>query len=460
MDISKKILVYFSLTTIVVLGIALMFIFTLFSDYREEEFRQRQKDKIVSTIKFLVEIKHADQIVLESIDMLTINDLYDEKLILFDKNKNLIYSSIDDTPLLFSKSILSSLSTSNPVNHIKDGLYDVVGIYYNTGGNIYYGISKAYDTFGYTKLQYLKFILLTTFFGITVIVIMVSYFLSQKITQPLLALTKKINQYDFDADFDPIVVEQSKNEIAALSVQFNKLMKRVHDVYAFQKHAIHHISHELKTPISILVSNFERIELETDIKLLKEMISQQKKDTKSLGGIINSLLEISKAEAGNALNLAETRIDELIFDIAEDLNIVNNDFHFMIDYLNPEDENYLIVNANNTLLKAALQNLMVNCINYSRDKTARINIAKGDGKLKISFENNGPIIIEQEKQFLFQHFFRGENSVGHSGFGLGLVFVYKILRLHGGTVSYSSICDDLNVFTIVLPLRESSEMVY
>ena len=361
---------------------------------------------------------------------------------------------------MFSKSILSSLSTSNPVNHIKDGLYDVVGIYYNTGGNIYYGISKAYDTFGYTKLQYLKFILLTTFFGITVIVIMVSYFLSQKITQPLLALTKKINQYDFDADFDPIVVEQSKNEIAALSVQFNKLMKRVHDVYAFQKHAIHHISHELKTPISILVSNFERIELETDIKLLKEMISQQKKDTKSLGGIINSLLEISKAEAGNALNLAETRIDELIFDIAEDLNIVNNDFHFMIDYLNPEDENYLIVNANNTLLKAALQNLMVNCINYSRDKTARINIAKGDGKLKISFENNGPIIIEQEKQFLFQHFFRGENSVGHSGFGLGLVFVYKILRLHGGTVSYSSICDDLNVFTIVLPLRESSEMVY
>ena len=280
MDISKKILVYFSLTTIVVLGIALMFIFTLFSDYREEEFRQRQKDKIVSTIKFLVEIKHADQIVLESIDRLTINDLYDEKLILFDKNKNLIYSSIDDTPLLFSKSILSSLSTSNPVNHIKDGLYDVVGIYYNTGGNIYYGISKAYDTFGYTKLQYLKFILLTTFFGITVIVIMVSYFLSQKITQPLLALTKKINQYDFDADFDPIVVEQSKNEIAALSVQFNKLMKRVHDVYAFQKHAIHHISHELKTPISILVSNFERIELETDIKLLKEMISQQKKDTR------------------------------------------------------------------------------------------------------------------------------------------------------------------------------------
>ena len=165
MGIRKKILLYFSLTTISLTGVALLFIYTLFAEYREEEFQQLQKEKIKSALFFLSEIKKADNELTEAIDRLTINDLYNEKLLIFNHKKELIYSSIDDTPIQYSKSILNELSEKNEWFESKDELFDVVGLYFQNNGNAYYGISKAYDKFGYSKLNYLKYILFATYFN-------------------------------------------------------------------------------------------------------------------------------------------------------------------------------------------------------------------------------------------------------------------------------------------------------
>lgn len=452
MGIRKKILLYFSLTTVALTGIALFFIYTLFAEYREEEFQQRQKEKIKSTLFFLSEIKKADKDLTEAIDRLTINDLYNEKLLIFNHKKELIYSSIDDTPIQYSKNILDKLSLDNEWFDSKDEAYDVVGLYFQNDENAYYGISKAYDKFGYSKLNYLKYILFFTFIIISAAVILIAYFLSKKITQPLISITKKISSYNFEGEYNPIEFEQSKNEIAILAHQFNRLMKRMNDVFSFQKHAIHHISHELKTPIAILVSNFERIEKETNIDKIQDSIKNQKEDTKSLSDIINSLLEIAKAETGESIEFDKIRIDELIFDVADELKNIYPDFQFSIEYVQTEDENNLMLSANAHLLKAALMNLMLNSIHYSDDKKAKIIIGNKPESIEITFENNGAVITKNENQFLFQHFFRGENSKGKRGFGLGLVFVQKILALHNGNVSYHSRNSTSNIFTISLPL--------
>ncbi|MGC3946712.1 MAG: hypothetical protein QM762_19700 [Chryseolinea sp.] len=62
------------------------------------------------------------------------------------------------------------------------------------------------------------------------------------------------------------------------------------------------------------------------------------------------------------------------------------------------------------------------------------------------------MITENEQAFLFRHFFRGANSRGKRGFGLGLVFISKILSLHKGTVTYAAQDGDLNTFSVLLPL--------
>jgi signal transduction histidine kinase len=253
-------------------------------------------------------------------------------------------------------------------------------------------------------------------------------------------------------EYRPIEFEQSQNEISILAQRYNELMRKIAEVFSFQKHLIHHISHQLKTPISILVSNFEKMEKETDIKKLQKLIKDQKEDTKNLSEIIDSLLEIAKAESGSANNKERVRIDELIFDIADELKVVYPNFQFSVDYTQTEDEKYLILYANVRLMKAALTNLMLNCIQYSDEDKARITIGNKPERLGITFENRGAVISQDESRFLFQHFFRGGNSKGKRGFGLGLVFVQKILTLHNGSISYHTPNEHTNIFTITVPI--------
>lgn len=451
MKIRNRITLYFSLTTLVVSGVAFLSVYFLFSANREEEFQMRQKQKVQMTLELLAKIKQTDDKLLEEIDLLTIHDLYDEKLLLFNSNKQLIYSSLDDIP--FSKEILEQLTPENKWVEKKENKYDVIGTYVENNGKIFYGISKAYDKFGYSKLRFLGYILIATFLSIVAIVILISFYLSKKITERLATITQKITEYNPDtSECSLIEITTSKDEVSLLAQQFNKLVKRMNEAFSFQKHAIHHISHELKTPISVLVSNFEKIENETDIVKIKSLITAQKEDTKSLSEIINALLEIAKTESGTILKNEKLRIDEFIFDVAEELKNIYPDSQFLIDYASQtENENHLELTANARLIKSALLNLMQNNIQYSNENKANITINASGKFIQIIFENKGNPILEKENQFLFQHFFRGENSKGKRGFGLGLVLVHKIISLHKGTISYQ-FQKETNTFTIQLPL--------
>lgn len=450
MKIRNKILFYFSLIIPAITAVTFVVIYLLFSENREETFQMRQKEKIATTLEFLPDFKESDAEIIETLDEMSINELLHEKLLLFNKDKKLIYSNIVDIPVPVSKDILSNLNPKNKWIETKDGLYDVVGTYIDRKGKVYYGISKAYDDFGYSKLSYLRSVLIITFISITAVIILVSFYIARKITTPLEDITTKISSYDFTSNLQAIEFSDTKDEIAVLATVFNELMVRMNEAFAFQKHAVHHISHELKTPIAILVSNFERMEKETDLTELKKRIRNQKEDTRSLSEIINSLLEIAKIETTNEKFTEQFRIDELIFDVSDNLKHVYPNFVFSVDYAEPIDESRLEITGNSRLMKAVLSNLMENAINYSSDNHASIHI-ESQVQLEISFENKGKIINKQEVNYLFRHFFRGGNSKGKKGFGLGLVFVNRIITMHRGSIEYESKSPGLNRFKIRLP---------
>jgi signal transduction histidine kinase len=452
MSIRKKIILYFSTATIGLVGAVFLFVFTLFSEYREEEFQQEQKKKITSTLSFLTETRDIDESIIQAMDWITIHDFYDEKLLIYDENKSLIYSSIDDLPIMIAPQILEDLSETNKWFETKEGLYDVVGVYLKRGDKVYFGISKAYDAFGYSKLEFLKYTLFITFSVFSLIIVLISSYLSGKITSSVTNISRQINEYNFEGEFIPIQVKGSSDEISALGNRFNQLMKKMFDAFSFQKHAIQHISHELKTPIAILVSNFERMERETDPEQLQVLIQNQKEDTKNLGEIINYLMEISKSDSGENMSKSQIRVDDLIFDLIGELQTLHPGFSFSVTYENADAaEENLLINANERLIKSAILNLMVNCIQYSSEQKAYINLKSSLNPLKIDFINTGPVIHEHEKTFLFSHFFRGENSKGKRGFGLGLVFVAKTIALHGGNIEYSCPNNNTNIFSLSLP---------
>lgn len=453
MSIRTKILLNFSVTLILLIGGVFVFIYTLFAEYREEEFQKRQKEKITSTLSILSEIREIESNLVQAMDKIAINEFYDEKLLIFDENKKLRYSSLDDVPIPYSNNILEKLSPQSPWTESKDDLYDVVGVYVENDNKGYYGISKAYDSFGYSKLTFLKYVMISTFLAISLIIVLISYYLAGKIAQPIVDVANQINSYSFESQSVPVVSGSSNKEVSLLADRFNHLMSKMNEAFSFQKYAIHHISHELKTPIAILVSNFDRMEREQDQEMVKTMIQEQKEGTRALGEIINSLLEMAKIESGNPGTMTLIRIDELIYDVVGEVNLLYPDFLFQIEYgMESFDELNLTATGNLRLIRSAFTNLLVNSVLYNVEGVTKVIISEDKEMLTIQFINKGIVIPDKEQPFLFQHFYRGESSKGIRGFGLGLVFVQKIMALHKGDIHYQSENDDTNVFTVTLPL--------
>ena len=129
MKIRNKTLIYFSSTVILISAVSLAIIFILFSAHREEEFQQQQYSKIKHTIGLIDEFNKISAEVSLLLDKQDIHDFYDEKMLIYDHNKNLIFSSIDSLDILKASSTLNKLSVSNdwietlnciPFNNILD----------------------------------------------------------------------------------------------------------------------------------------------------------------------------------------------------------------------------------------------------------------------------------------------------------------------------------------------------
>lgn len=454
MKIRNKIIIYFSSTLIALSAISLGIINLLFSEYREEEFQQRQKEKIIQTIKFLGEYKEMSENLSEIMDKLTIHDFYDEKMLVFDGDKDLIYASVDDLNISNYNQILNQLSPSKRWIETKEDNYDIVGIYIENERNSFYAISKAYDNFGYSKLTFLRNTLLIIFLVFVIVVLSISLYLSKLISKPISDLVDHLKSYNVNNLAKEIRIRTTTFEITHLIETFNKLLQKTNETFLFQKHVVQHISHELKTPIAILVSELERIK-KNDIPVsVKNQLQEQIQKAKNLGDIINSLLEISKIESGQSFTMEIVRMDEMIFDLIDELNIIHPDFLFEWRYSSEDvEESKLKIKANKLLIRQALENILVNCINYSDNKTAQIKIDCTEPKyLSILFSNSGMSVKQNEVKFMFANFFRGNNSQGKPGFGLGLVLTKRIITLHNGSILYFSPDKNFNLFEIRLPL--------
>src|SRR5690554_1910968 len=217
MKIRNKILIYFSSTVVILTALSFIIIFYLFSEYREEEFQQHQNEKIEYTVKLITEFKQMSEELARLMDEQDIHDFYDEKLLVFDSKKNLIHSSLDDLPIASTNEILNSLSPANRWIETKDGNYDLIGVYLESNGNSFYAVSKAYDAFGYSKLYFLRNVLTGIFVAITVVVVLISLYLSNIISKPITKLAENLNDYDLNSETaSPIKIDTSSHELKYL----------------------------------------------------------------------------------------------------------------------------------------------------------------------------------------------------------------------------------------------------
>ena len=191
MTLKTKISLFVSLLFSVIYAISATVIYLLFADFRKEEFELRLRNKALSSIKLLVEVERMDKQLLSIIDQNNINKLYDEKTLIFDSNYNLIYSSLDDTQIKWSKSDLDYLK-QNHTFFRKYKEQEVYGIFYDTNDKDFYALISATDDYGQKKLLFLRYTLVVSYIFFTTICWLLTSFMVRKAMNPLLAFHQKI----------------------------------------------------------------------------------------------------------------------------------------------------------------------------------------------------------------------------------------------------------------------------
>ncbi|HET6979313.1 MAG TPA: HAMP domain-containing sensor histidine kinase [Pyrinomonadaceae bacterium] len=220
------------------------------------------------------------------------------------------------------------------------------------------------------------------------------------------------------------------------------------------------VSHELKTPLSLL-SLFSEI-LELDRVKSDEKKSEYyriiRDETRRLNKLIDNILDFSKIEAGRkTYNFVEGDLAEVIEKVlgSYQYQTVNSGFDVQTN-IQPDLPPVLI---DRDAMTQAISNLLDNAIKYSRD-TRRISIKTETVRsdLFIEIADNGIGIPRAEQGKIFEKFYRVGNGLVHDvkGSGLGLSLVKHIIEAHHGTISVDSEVGKGSRFTIRLPFAPRS----
>jgi K+-sensing histidine kinase KdpD len=190
------------------------------------------------------------------------------------------------------------------------------------------------------------------------------------------------------------------------------------------------LSHELKTPLTIIKSNVE-LALKNK-KCDEEMLKSILNEINYINDITDKLLFLTKKDFTRK-DFKEVDLEELVLDLFEKYSS-----KISINVDSQEDEEYIIY-GDKTLLKMALSNLIENSIKYGA-KHIDIKLVKVKHKIKLILKDDGIGIPKEKIPFIFDEFYRVDESRNKKikGFGLGLAIVKTILNLHKAKIKLES----------------------
>ncbi len=216
------------------------------------------------------------------------------------------------------------------------------------------------------------------------------------------------------------------------------ILKPLKDAVQKQEEFIQNVSHDLKTPISVILSNLYLIK-QKNYRNIEKNISTVEKHTTNMQKIINDMLFITKI--GVKKHKEDIDVNQLIKEVLYEFESLINEKNIN---LKVNEKGSITVEANKEELKKLFVNLIENAIKYNKENGfIEINISDNT----VSIKNSGRRIKPEERKKIFERFYRGDCARSTEGTGLGLAIVKEISKKYGIKVSLNS-TDDYNEFVL------------
>lgn len=446
MTIRNKLSIRF---TYIVAGILILFSLSIYfinEDYRHDEFINQLKTHAENNALRFLAIQNNDNIEhIADIDSITI---YKENSLLFDKNKKLLFQSHPHNSFPIKKEWLEFEDEEELQFSFED--FEIVSFIYKINGENYYIIASGVDKYGLSKLNNLRLVLIFGNLICLTFVFGLGRFYAAQALKPISKIIQKVDSISEQNLHERLKVDENNDELSKLSQTFNKMLERIEDAFIMKRNFVSNASHELRTPLTAITGQLEVTLLKKrNVEEYEKTIQSVLDDIKKLNQICNGLLELTYAnnKADNLSNI-KIRIDELLWEIRNDLLKIHPEYQIEIDYLNmPDDENIMFTKGNMHLIRTALINVIDNACKYSPDKLARVELDFNSNLIKIKVKDNGIGISEEEQKKIFRPFYRSSNALSFQGSGLGLALSKRIIEKYNGKVTLNS---QLNKGTTVL----------
>lgn len=300
------------------------------------------------------------------------------------------------------------------------------------------------------SLNSLTGVLIFLMFGVGVPASLVSYLIVKNSLLPLTRLTLKLQKVESTNLNQHLPIPKTRDEIQQLTVTYNSMLTRLDESFNRERQFIGDVAHELKTPLSTLISRIEvALTKNRSLSEFKNIMSENLVELNRLSATVNDVLDLAWAQSGEIESqFADVDLSGLTEEVGELLEKVTADKKI---HVVSEIAAGIKVRGMRQKLFRAIYNLADNAVKFTpvSGKIA-LSLRKEANDAILEVSNTGLGIAPADMPNVFKRFYRGKANSAE-GTGLGLSICRSIVEAHHGTLNVSSTPKKITTFTIRLP---------
>jgi signal transduction histidine kinase len=282
--------------------------------------------------------------------------------------------------------------------------------------------------------------------------LIIGWIVAGRVLKPIGQITKVAQEIQATDLSRRISLGGPPDELRELADTFDDMLGRIDSAFASQKDFIHEASHELRNPLAVIRTNLDVTLADPDATEadLRHTIEVVQHSSERMTRLVDDLLVYARK---GALSMQRETLDVslVVHEMAEEFRAGAAAREVaVVDQAPPG----LWVDGDHSALRQALANLLANAVRLSPPQsTIRVRAGSHAPWVWMSVEDDGPGIAEEDRDRIFQRFWRGDpkESRAEGRSGLGLTIVRQIAEAHGGSVELVSSPGHGAVFAIWLP---------
>jgi signal transduction histidine kinase len=275
---------------------------------------------------------------------------------------------------------------------------------------------------------------------------------------PLITVTGELRRFAH-GDFTPRHVSGAdRSELGALIEAYNGATAQVAAAFAERvrveeqmRRFVADAGHELRTPLTVVSAFIDVLERGgiDDADIRARAFPTLRTETRRMRRLVERLMALARLERPEAGSTEAVDVGEIADGaVAEVLAARRGDVSLDV----ATDETRVL--ADRGELHEAIGNLVDNAVKYGAGSPVRVEVRHESGNVVVRVSDGGPGIPEQEREHVFERFFRGEQTTGIEGSGLGLAIAERAAARCGGTIRLENATSG-TTFALVLPLSNA-----